>query len=110
MDLYGHNLGFLHRIFMEHFQEIALDTADHKSTKGHRYIDSTFVVWSLVPGRFQQFPHHFNSLRPTIKFTVEDEANDTIPFLDSLVMKRGSKLALKVYYTLTHKGHYLNFK
>jgi hypothetical protein len=36
-------------IFMEHFEEVALDTADHKPTKRHRYVDSTFEVWPHGP-------------------------------------------------------------
>jgi hypothetical protein len=31
-------------IFMEHSQETAMDTADHKCTKWLRYIDNNFVV------------------------------------------------------------------
>jgi hypothetical protein len=31
-------------IFMEHFEEIGLDTADHKPAKWLRYVDDTFVV------------------------------------------------------------------
>jgi hypothetical protein len=31
-------------IFMEHFEEIALDTADYKPAKWIRYLDDTFVV------------------------------------------------------------------
>jgi hypothetical protein len=40
-------------IFMEHFEEIALDTADHKPTKWLTYVDDTFVVWSQGPARLQ---------------------------------------------------------
>jgi hypothetical protein len=38
-------------IFIEHFEEIALDTADFKPAKWLRYIDETFVVWSLGPAK-----------------------------------------------------------
>jgi hypothetical protein len=41
---------------------------------------------------------------------MEVEANDTLPFLDVLVMKRGPKLTTKVYRKLTHTGRYLHFK
>lgn len=36
-------------IFMEHFEEVALDTADHKHTKWLRYINSTFVMCPQGP-------------------------------------------------------------
>jgi hypothetical protein len=88
-------------IFIEHFEEIALDAADHRPAKWLRYIDSTFVVWPRGPARLQQFLHHLNSLRPTIRFTMKVETNDTFPFLDILVMKRGPKLASN-YKRQTH--------
>jgi hypothetical protein len=73
---------------MEHFEEITLDTADHKPAKWLRYVD-TFIVWPHEPARLQQFLYYLNSVRPPIKFTMEIEVSDTIPFLDILVMKRG---------------------
>jgi hypothetical protein len=62
------------------------------------------MVWPHGPARLQQFLHHLNSVRPTIKFTTEIEANDTLLFLNVLVMKRGPKLAAKVYWKHTHTG------
>jgi hypothetical protein len=48
-------------------------------------------------------------LRPTIKFTMEVGNNDTLPFLDGLVMKRVPNLAMKVHQK-PHAGCYLRFK
>jgi hypothetical protein len=95
---------------MEHFEEIALDTADHKPAKWLRYFDNTFMVWPHGPARLQQFLHHLNSFRPTMKFTIKVEANDTLAFLDALVIKRGPKLATKVFQQSTHTGCFLHFK
>jgi hypothetical protein len=50
-------------IFMEHFEEIALDATEYKPAEWLRYVDNTFMVW------LQQFFDHINSVRPTIKFT-----------------------------------------
>jgi hypothetical protein len=35
---------------------------------------------------------------------MEVEANDTLPFLDVLIVKRGPKLATKLYRKTTHTG------
>jgi hypothetical protein len=81
-----------------------MDTA----AKWLRYVNHTFVVWPHGQARLQQFLQHLNSLRPTIKFTTQVDDN-TIPLLDVMVMKRGPKLATKVYQKLTYAGHYLHF-
>jgi hypothetical protein len=97
-------------IFMEHFEETILDTEDHKPAKWLRYVHDTFVVWPHGPARLQQFLHHLNSLTPIIKFTMEVGINDTVPFLDVMVMKRGPKFTMKMYRKPTHIGRYLHFK
>jgi hypothetical protein len=38
-------------IFLEHSEETALDTADHKPAKWLRYVDNTIVVWPQGPER-----------------------------------------------------------
>jgi hypothetical protein len=83
-------------IFIEHSEE----TADHKPTKWLKHADNTLMVCPRGPARLQQFLHHLNSVRPTIKFTTEVEANDTLLFLNILVLKRVPKLAMKVYQKL----------
>jgi hypothetical protein len=41
---------------------------------------------------------------------MEVEANDTLLFLDVLVMKGGPKVATEVYWKPTHMGLYLHFR
>jgi hypothetical protein len=102
----GNSLSLLvSNMFMEHFEEIA-----DKPTKWLRYVDNTLSVWTHGPARLQQFLLCLNSVRPTINFTTEVEANDTFPFLDVLVVKRDPKLATKVYRKRIHTGCYLHFK
>jgi hypothetical protein len=96
-------------IFMLHFEENAFGTADHKHAKWLRDIN-TFIVWPCGPARLQQFLCHFSSVRPSIKFTMEIEANDILLFFDILFMKRAPELTAKVNWKTTHTGHYLHFK
>jgi hypothetical protein len=51
-------------IFMEHFEKLALDSAQHKPSLWLRYVDDTFVVWPHRPSQLQDFLSHLNSLRP----------------------------------------------
>jgi hypothetical protein len=58
-------------IFVEHSEEITLDTDDHKPAKWLRYVDDTSVDCPHGPTRLLQFLHHPKSVRPTIKFTMK---------------------------------------
>jgi hypothetical protein len=97
-------------IFMEHFEELALDSAQYKPSLWLRYVDDTFVVWPHGPQRWQNFLNHLNSLRHSILFTMEIESGSAIPFLDVLVIRKAISLATKVYREPTHTGRYRNFR
>jgi hypothetical protein len=62
-------------IFIERLDELALDRVDHKSATWLTCVDDNFVVWSHGPSRLRQFFHHFNSVIPSIKLTMEIETN-----------------------------------
>jgi hypothetical protein len=84
-------------ISVEHFVVIALDAAGHKPTTWPRYLKNSFVVWPHGPARLQQFLHELSSVRPTIEFTLDAEANDTLLLLSILILKRGPIMAMEVY-------------
>jgi hypothetical protein len=94
---------------MEHFEKLALDSAQHKPSLWLRYIDYTFVVWPHGTEWLQDFLSHLNSPRLFIQFTMEIESDSAIAFLDVLVIKEGMTLVTKVYRKLTHTGRYLTF-
>jgi hypothetical protein len=75
---------------------------------------SCFWILSQSSGKSYsvwQFLHHLNIIRPSIRFTLEVEANYTLPFLDVLVMNRGPKLAAKMLRKPpTHTDRYPRFK
>jgi hypothetical protein len=95
---------------MGHFEEKTLDTRDYKPIKWLRYIDDTSVVWPHGPARLQLLFHYLSSIRPTIKFKMEVEVNDTFLFLKFLVMKKDPTLATKVYRKSTHTCSDILFK
>jgi hypothetical protein len=94
-------------IFLEHFEKLALDSAQYKPSLELQYVDGTFVIWLHGPERLQDFLNHLNNLRPSIQFTMEIESNSAIPFMDALVIRKGMALATKVYRKPTHTDRYL---
>ena len=90
-------------IFMEHFETTALQTLSQRPSLWLRYVDDTFVIWPHSRRELDHFLAHINQHHPSIKFTMETEQNNSIPFLDVLVTKSPSgKPAHQVYRKPTH--------
>ena len=89
-------------IYMEKFEEEALDTATDKPFFWVRYVDDTFVIWQHGEAKLQTFLNHLNNRRESIQFTMEKEEAGSIPFLDVLVSKSGKTLTTSVYRKKTH--------
>ena len=96
-------------IFMEKFEEEALDTAPHPPSLWKRYVDDTFVIQEEQ--HKDEFFHHINSIGPNIKFTAATpKADGSMPFLDTLVTPQSDEsLATTVYRKPTHTNQYLQW-
>ena len=72
-------------------------------------MDDTFVVWPHSPQDLQLFLQHLNSLHNDIKFTMEQEQDGRIAFLDVEVSRlQDGSLSRTVYRKPTHTDRYLN--
>nr|XP_054772286.1 uncharacterized protein LOC129280268 [Lytechinus pictus] len=98
-------------IFMEHFEHQALKTADKPPSLWLRYVDDTFVIWPHSTPDLHQFLNHLNHQHPSIKFTMETQRDDSIPFLDVRITKTPSGFpSHQVYRKPFHTDRYLNFR
>ena len=95
-------------IYMEYFEEMALQTAMVKPKMWLRYVDDTFVIWSGNMDELSVFHQHLNSLRPSIQ-SMEEESEGQLPFLDVLVKKDNCRLITSVYRKKTHTDHYIHY-
>ena len=62
-----------------------------------RYIDDTFVLKKTEVASFHKF---INNIEDSIKFTVEQEVENTIPFLDVLIIRNNGQLVTKAIENL----------
>jgi hypothetical protein len=97
-------------ICVEHFEKLALDSAQHKASLWLQYVDDTFVGSPHRPERLQYFLSHLSSLRPSIQFTMEIESDSAIPFLNVLVVRKETTLTTKVRRKPIHTARYLNLR
>ena len=95
-------------LYMEEFEERAIAAATYKPKIWKRYVDDTFTV--LGKDYVDGFLQHLNSQQPTIRFTMEIEKDNTIPFPDTSVLRDSSGLlTTTVYRKPTHTDQYLAY-
>ena len=73
----------LANIFMCHHEETWLSSCppEFKPAMYRRYIDDTFLLFK-DPSHAPLFLAYVNSKHPSIRFTIQTEINNSLPFLD----------------------------
>ena len=67
-------------LYMELFEELALESAPSRPRFWKRYVDDTCCI--LRASDVDGLLSHLNNLRPTIKFTMELEEEESLPFFN----------------------------
>ncbi|XP_022110020.1 uncharacterized protein LOC110989744 [Acanthaster planci] len=75
-------------MFMEEFEQLAINTTDHRPNVWIRYVDDTFVIWQHGQDNLRLFLKHLNGLHSSIQFTTEQERNGNISFFDVEVTRK----------------------
>ena len=96
--------------FLCHHEKIWLDECplSFKPLLYKRYVDDTFLLFK-DPEQIPKFLSYLNSRHQNIKFTVELEKDNTLPFLDTLVTKDGNQISTSVFRKATFTGLGTNF-
>lgn len=74
-----------------------------------RYRDDYCVVWGGNRGEAQEFLEDLNTLDDNIKFTMELEVDNKLPFLDALLKREDSGISFQVYCKPYASGNILRF-
>ena len=78
----------------------AISTALHPPKVWERFVDD---VYSIVKHtQLETFFHHINNLHQNIKFTMEEESNGELAFLDTLLKRNNGEISVLVYRKPTH--------
>ena len=67
------------------------------------------TVFTLLKTEVNSFRDTLNSIDPHISFTTEEESNNQIAFLDTLVSRKNNAIIIDVYRKPTHTDRYLDF-
>lgn len=101
----GHPLScFVANAFMGHF-ETTMYNNNQLPRVWHRYVDDIFAI--MKREEVQPFLELINSQYESIKFTVEFEQNNRLPFLDLLLTRSKHHIDINVYRKFTTTKRYI---
>ena len=80
---------------MEVVEELAINTSTVTPRIWKRYVDDSFVI--IKKDAVSSFHDTLNSIDPKIAFTIEEENNGQISFLDTLVSRKNGVTVIDVY-------------
>jgi hypothetical protein len=86
-------------IYLQYIENTAIcGILRHNNIAGYfRYADDTLTVHNKTTTDILYVFNSFHRLMPTMKFTMQNEIDDKINFLDLTIMKEPDKLALNIY-------------
>ena len=96
-------------VFMDEFERRYMDELKAAGVSNwFRYVDDIFA--SLDSKRqAEDVLALINSKHPNLRFTIEHETGDRLPFLDTCVERRVNKYSTTIYRKKTFTGVYLNW-
>ena len=94
-------------VYLQAYERTARTTALHTPKVWERFVDDVFSI--LKRTHLENFFHHINNLHQNIKFTMEEESNGELAFLDTLLKRNNGEISVLVYRKPTHTDQYLHY-
>ena len=95
-------------LVMEEVEQMALSSYPSPPWFWKRYVDDTCTA--LPKGSVSDFHQHLNGMNKHIQFTVEEETDGSLPFLDVLLThNKDGLIDTSVYRKKTHTSRYVDF-
>ena len=91
---------------MQAYEHTAITTVLHPPKIWEQFVDDVYSI--LKRKHLEKFFHHLNNLHQNIKFTMEEESNGELAFLDTLLKQNNEEISVLVYRKLTHTDQYLH--
>ena len=92
---------------MEAIEEVAINSSEVQPKVWKRYVDDSFCI--IKRNAVSSFHTTLNSIDPHISFTIEEESDQQIAFLDTLVSRKNNTITIDVFRKATHTDRYLDY-
>ena len=94
-------------IYMQAHKRTAVYTARHPPNVWERFVDELYSILKCM--HLENLFHHINNPHLNIKFTMEEESNGELAFLDTLLKRNNGEISVLVYRKPTHTDQYLHY-
>ena len=91
-------------IYMQAHEQTAISMALHPQKVWEQFVDDVNSIFRHL----ESFFCHINNLHQNVKFTMKEESNGELEFLDTLLKRNNGKISLLVYRKPTHTDQYLH--
>ena len=92
---------------MQAHERTAISTALHPPKVWELFVDDIYSILKRI--HVEKFFHHIKNFHQNIKFTMEEESNGELAFLDILLKPNNGEISVLVYTKPTHTQQYLHF-
>ena len=84
----------------------AISTSLHPPKVWERFVDDVYSIVKRM--HLEDFFHHINNLHQNTKFTMEEESNGELAFLDTLLKRSNGEISVLAFRKPTHTDQYLH--
>ena len=99
-------------IFLQHYEDNLLKQILDKSniTYYKRYVDDIMIIYEHNKTNRNEIEQYVNNIHHELKFTMTDEENNTINFLDLTITRKHKKLDINIYRKPTTTDTTIHYK
>ena len=90
-----------------YMQASAITMALHPPKVWEGFVDDVYSIIKRM--HLEIFFHHINNLHQNIKFTMKEESNGELAFLDTLLKQNNGEISVLVYRKPTHTDQCLHY-
>ena len=95
-------------IYKQVFEGTAIATALHPLKVWEQFVDDVYSIFKRT--HLENVFHHNNNLHQNIKFTLAEEGNGELVFLDTLLNWNNGEISVFVYWKPKHTDQYLQYR
>ena len=93
-------------IYTQTHERTAISTEPQAPKIWEQFVDDVYSI--LKRTQLENVFHHINNPHQNIKFTMEEESNGELAFLETLLKRNNGKISVLVYRKPTHTDRYLH--